>query len=519
MAFTKTEVEAALKKPTNEYGVEADLKYFEANVNYPAIMDYLTGASTSLQQLQQHYDYIWGALTNLIKTIEPPSADDELVMSLMRNPTMRNLSAYLSSWLVHYALKNPNERSFKAVLTQLTKSGLNESDMFDLFINVVDYYTRRSPQDINGTPLKAFLINHIKKATRLNAPGNHLNQVFFNVLEEGSPKSAESYLLQKLGTGNPGLEAYFIPYKNGAYLPAIVAHLRTPSDNINTIRDKLYTAIRLFESDAAQYENLLPSICKDFLQRSSAEYSRWEPGIHSPVFEEFDSAPFPYTSACYFFLFRHDKQEACRFLEELVEKKTYVSDKTLRVAFKFLGDDAFPFIEKVVRIDHGGVEHQRSLFSLLMDHFAPSMYLPLIWNMAANKSRPMRDMVAQTVAVRDPDAESKAIALLDHKSADARQTAALVLKLLSTASAAEAMLRTLDRESNDNARDILLQAAENFLPKEPDHAFIDSVVKAAADRGKLKKPQEDWLEEGQLPSLYDKEMLYLLIGCVFSFIA
>jgi hypothetical protein len=507
MAFTKKEIEEAIKKSVGDFGIEPDMKYFEANINYPVIMDYLTGVTSSLQHLQQDYAYIWHPLINLLKSIEPPSTDDELVMNVMRHPTLSQLSGYLSSWLVNYALSNPNERSFKAVLTQLMKSGLNDADMFDLFINVVNKNNRRSPQEIEGTPLRTFLINHIKRATRLNSPGSHWNQLFFSLLEDANPKTAGSYLLQRLGTENPDIASMFITYKNGAYLPLIVSHLRNSSDNINIniIRDKLYTAIRLYESDASRYEDLLPPLCRDYLQRSSAEHTRWEVGILSDAFEEFKSSQMPYTSASYFFLFRNDKNEACKFLGELVEKKTYVSEKTLSIALKYLGADAYSYIEKVVKTDYAGVEHQRSLFNLLLTHFEPSAYLPLIWSMGGNKSRPMRELVAQTVASLDPEAEAKAISLLDHKTADARQTGALVLKLLSTSTAAEAMLRTLDKDSNDNARDVLLQAAENFLPKEPGRAFIDNMVKAAADRGKLKKPLEDWLDETQLSALYDKQ--------------
>jgi len=119
------------------------------------------------------------------------------------------------------------------------------------------------------------------------------------------------------------------------------------------------------------------------------------------------------------------------------------------------------------------------------------------------KSKPLKEMVTRIVVEKDPAAESKAIELLGSKSADTRQTAALILTQFSSPASAAAITNALNKESNDNARDILLQAVAGSLPVTPDKAFIDAMVEGARGRGKLKKPVEEWLDESSLPPVYD----------------
>jgi hypothetical protein len=123
--------------------------------------------------------------------------------------------------------------------------------------------------------------------------------------------------------------------------------------------------------------------------------------------------------------------------------------------------------------------------------------------MAGNKSKQLKELVANIVVTNDPDAEKKAIDLLKSKSADVRQTAALVLTYFSSPAANAAIAETLSAETSDNARDILLQALASSLPEKADDNFIKTMVAAARERGKLGKPVEAWLDENSLPSLYD----------------
>ena len=64
------------------------------------------------------------------------------------------------------------------------------------------------------------------------------------------------------------------------------------------------------------------------------------------------------------------------------------------------------------------------LIGLLRRKFESPQYLPLIWKLAGNKSKPLKELVAQIVAEKDPGAEEKAIGLLEHKNSETRQTAA-----------------------------------------------------------------------------------------------
>ncbi len=190
-------------------------------------------------------------------------------------------------------------------------------------------------------------------------------------------------------------------------------------------------------------------------------------------------------------------------LKDAFAKKVYIPFETLQIVKFHLGKDAFPYIEMAIHSDKGGIDHYRKVIGLLQTEFDPSQYLPLIWKLAGNKSRPIKELVARIVAEKDTGAEAIAIELLESKSADLRQTAALVLTQFSSVSATNAITTVLHKEANDNARDVLLQAVAGALPVEGDKSFIDGMVNAARERGKLNKPVEPWLDEALLPPLHD----------------
>ena len=168
-----------------------------------------------------------------------------------------------------------------------------------------------------------------------------------------------------------------------------------------------------------------------------------------------------------------------------------------------LGQDAFPYLQRDLETGHGGIDHYRALIGLMQEKFDPEQYLPPIWKLAGNKSKPLRELVAKVVSEKDTAAEMKAIELLNNKSADVRQTAALILTQFSSPAANEATSNALNKETSDNARDILLQSVAHMLPVKADEKFINEMVEAAKQRGKLNKPVEAWLDENSLPLLYD----------------
>ena len=221
-------------------------------------------------------------------------------------------------------------------------------------------------------------------------------------------------------------------------MPAILNFIQDGQNaNLHTLQLKFNAAIRLYEQDNSKYADIAVRLSSQYLDYLFAgnQNNKWESGYHLKEFAGADLGYLPYSTCAFHILLQKDKAKALEILRDLVSKKFYVSPRTLEMAQRHLGHDAFPYIEMAVQADNGGIDHYRSLIALLEQKFDSSQYLPLVWKLAGNKSRPLKELVAKIVAENDDNAEAKAIELLENKSAEVRQTAALVLTQFSSPAA------------------------------------------------------------------------------------
>ena len=517
MAFTIEEVERALTTAKEEWGMyHRDPVGLKDSLNYPIITGYLTGQISSIQGIQQdNHTFLWGSLINLLKNIDPPSANDQLVLDVIHHPDLLPyMTHYYKHWLLGHTFNNGTEKSFQAVLTQLRQLGLNDDDIFNLFIFSIRYDDEKEVT-IDNTPLKEFLVAHIMKSKRLIYPKQGYSQwdndwslLYFQLLEETRPEFAADYSLYGMFSerNNPAL--FFTQYKQGKYLPGILSFISNQQDDkLPTIQLKFGSAIRLFETDSTTHEQLMIKLAIQYLNyfRMFHPREKWESGFHLEEFTGTDLSYLPYSSCAFHFLLEKDKTSALNILKDWLDKKIYIPFETIQVVHHHLGADILPYLQLVLQADNGSIDHYRKLIGMLQKEFKPLQYLPLIWTMTNNKSRSVKEMVARIIAENDTEAETKSIGLLEHKNADTRQTAALILREFSSENAMNAITRILNKESNDNARDILLQVAAVSLRGDVSDHFIQSMVNAAFDRGKLSKPIEPWLDETELPPLYKKD--------------
>jgi hypothetical protein len=512
MAFTLQEIEQVLSVPYHEgYQPNGSLKN---SGNYPIIVDYLSGQSKSLQGLQ--YDnniYHWGSVVRLLRNVEKPSANDQLVLDLVLDPFLGNyLQGYFTHWLVSYVKSNPSDSAFNTVLNYFYKFNYTDDQVFNYLLNMLQDPRTNERFSLDGhKALKKFLTDHIKNARQLIHP--HFgtlgwNIVYFTLLEEVRPQWAVDYAFHGAVLHNPHALGQLASYNKGRYLPLIIEFLRNQQNpNLNTLQAKFYAALFFYDSDPGKYKELAVEMSQQYLDYTRIhgnEYIRWEGGYSLKELAKEEWRHLGFTSCAFYLLLKYERASGMQALEALLEKKSFVPIQTLQVLSYHLGTDAFPYVLRALESDNssGGVEYYKSLFGLLKERYEPHAYLPSLWKFTSTKSKPLKELVASTLAEIDTEAEAKAIALLENKNAETRQTAALILSRFSTATAKEAINKVLDKETNDNARDILLQTIADSLPQDASREFIDSMIAAAKERGKLNKPVEAWLHENELPALY-----------------
>jgi hypothetical protein len=517
MAFTIEEIEKALVTPREEWPM-----YFPQNVerhksgNYPIIIDYLTGKSNSLNGLQPDNEiFFWNTLINLFTSIENVSAKNQLLLDVIYDPTMFPFMQHsFNHWLLLYVFNNRTDKAFQAVLNQFRKQGMNDDAIFQHLVFSIGFGNTETPVNIDKTPLKQFLSNHIQKAQKLIYPThvylswqNDWSHFYFTLLEEARPGLATEYVLHGMYADRNNPVLFFIDYKQGKYLPAILSFLTNQqNDNLKTMQVKFDSAIRLYEADANQFTELVLQVSNQYIEYCNIHKLRekWENGTDLKDFADTEMSYLTYSSCAIHLLFKHQKERAFEVVDNWKRDKIFINFKTLRIIHYHLQNESFVYFEAAVKSDNsvGGIEYFREVIGFVQKNFETAEYLPLAWSLVNNKSKPVRELVAKVLAEKDITAETKAISLLESKSADSRQTAALILSYFSTQEAKAAVMKVINTESNDNARDILLNTIADSLPSNASMEIIADTVEAAKKRGKLNKPVEAWLEEDDLPSLF-----------------
>jgi len=430
----------------------------------------------------------------------------------MQHPlVLHYLSHNANHFLMQQALKQPSGTGIKMVLQQFRKQNMSDDDIFNFFVVSIPF---EANQTLVKSELTEFLLRHVKQSPKLTPPtyaysswGNEWHLLYFKLLEEGQPALAKEYALLSISSQRNNFAAFFSEYKNGENLAGIISFLTNKQNyNLETIQSKFSFAVKLHIINEHKYQPLIIEMAKQYLSHIAVNSLKqnWERHIYLKESEKDNLNSLPTSAAAFHFLLQYEKESALQLLQELVRQKAFIRVPVLTILEHHLGKESFPFVEMAFAADAatGGIEYIRSIVDLLQQKFEPQQFLPLTWSLVNSKSKPIRELVAKVIAEKDSAAEEKAIALLQNKNSETRQTAAIILGYFDSAATKDAVMKVLHTEGNDSARDILLQAVADNLPTNASMGFIEDMVQAAKSRGKLNKPVEAWLDESMLPPLF-----------------
>src|SRR6187551_2739034 len=234
MAFTLAQVENAFAINNDVVSFHIDITEVRKTVNYEVIIDYLTGKTNSLAGLQQdNNNYLWIQLVNLLKDFEKPSANDHLILDIIRHPDMIHImDNVFSVWLINYALTHTSENSLQAVINQFRANGMTDDEIFGFFILHIGFGAHED-LNIEGTALKKYLADHIKRAKQLVYPragylqwNDAWSMFYFRLVEEARPEFATEYVLYGIYSERTCPVVFFDNYRKGHYLPVILDFLQ-----------------------------------------------------------------------------------------------------------------------------------------------------------------------------------------------------------------------------------------------------------------------------------------------------
>ncbi len=201
--------------------------------------------------------------------------------------------------------------------------------------------------------------------------------------------------------------------------------------------------------------------------------------------------------------------------KEVLKKGYTFGAETARVLMKYLPEVAAPLLLEEIKNLFNlvvGPQHYRwygdnpntrlNQFLTLLSSRQYEPILSVLWAQSTAERKAVGEMVARQLARYGDRVIPEAVALLSHKKAPVRQTAALLLSLLDTEAARIPLLAALNAETNDDARDLMLASLDGRLPQAETREALAEQIDKAGKRGKLAKPLEPWLEVTALPPLF-----------------
>ncbi|UPY80133.1 HEAT repeat domain-containing protein [Leptospira weilii] len=190
-----------------------------------------------------------------------------------------------------------------------------------------------------------------------------------------------------------------------------------------------------------------------------------------------------------------------------VEKTKVLDLNVVGVAVKYLGQDAVDIAGEALDMtikndDIAG--HFRQAFNIL-SNLDYSKYYDKTWEIVKSEFKKVSETACLTLSrLLEKQVVPKALELLNEKQAHVREAGALVLSLLSTLDSVESLKPLLEKEKNDDIRNLVVGVVYK-APVELGFEEAKRRISVAKALGKLDKPLAKWLDESKLPEILWKD--------------
>jgi hypothetical protein len=139
----------------------------------------------------------------------------------------------------------------------------------------------------------------------------------------------------------------------------------------------------------------------------------------------------------------------------------------------------------------------------LAGSWQPAQLVEILWPFFEHKSRWVREAAARALGRAGESAVARTVPLLQDPASDRRRWAALLLGSVRTTAALEAMEARLDDETDDDVRDLMLEALDSSRAESGRPITrADIAERVARSASAIKAKLAPWLDESRLPLLH-----------------
>ena len=503
-----------------------------------AVGAYLAGETEELPQVGMQYAYYFYRLTELIGS---PANWGELQEKIFRiitqpvcweNPNTQyegfsnQIFNYLNNYL--YNINEENKQAFNLIIEMLRKNGISNENILSRIIMNSYHNFFRNGDDVTaaGEFVRTFNDDDIMLCIRKFAKTNYSHY-------------------------NDQLVHLFYPVRKNLIINNIHDFVPVTTNYYNQKEVATYTVIYLLKQDAKffapfvekwlsqieaaacvyllqkQLVEELPEIYKSqelafshrYLEMIGTEIKNYSAGTSRYFYESsnWDSISgkyIPYSTIELGIILEKGEENLAKLeIKEMPEQyathfienygKMPIEENTLNVIHQHLGQKSLPILMEAFHCNatKAGNNYFKHLFSLIstLDH---SKYEEEIWALAKNKAKKVREALAAFLAKRGESVIERANALLSEKTADLRQTGALILSKIDSQKVKDLLKDVVDSEKNDDTRELIIESlGEKFVFPQNETDTL-AAISAAKSRGKLDKTLASWLDEEKMPSVY-----------------
>lgn len=294
-------------------------------------------------------------------------------------------------------------------------------------------------------------------------------------------------------------------------------------------------AVFLINEDAVKYEAVVIDALNKYQIDEGSKFgiyrliNRLQQGRHADVLRSIAEAHLAYFKAdnqtgsyfhepkvfserldeAYFdWLFDADPKQAIERVTQFFQESTFLNYRIFPYVVKKFPAEGLELLRTALKKDPGKlpqyveVEYYKTIFELLLA-FDLNLFKKDLLEFAVERAgKRSRELACELVSKLGDSIFQDAQSLLQGKTVDERVTGALILSLVPSTAAKTALNEGVDKETNDDTRDIILEslATERF-GKPFTQAQVKDMIALAAKRKKLNKWNEKWIDESVLPGL------------------
>lgn len=494
-----------------------------------SLFRYLKGEDTNVPLLQaSHYHLFYPVFTLFGKIEDWGELEDRAMRALTQNNIWARYSVtagksgankylmdyyFMAYWFNTQYYTHPTESFLQAVVEKLKLYEVTEIDFLWMLLNCYYYGTTdqvNGKQEINS--FGKFILSHAKKdfmlvkniVKTLNKWRDYvlliaqyepqllqpyLHEAIEITVNYNNEKDTDLHTALELLKINPTLyEPYIVKAADEVENPATQFNLY---EALATHFPQKYKDMKL--EKCYLYLQTLKKQIENRLQQSY--FYHYEETKHVKTKNEW--MPISYIAVKT--ILQADKEKGKTFLQDFLPTMPIIQPAVLEALSEELKEKAATLLLKLVdvHVKHTAADYYKVLFNCL-SRYDYSEHEAAVWELTKHKSKKLRSVVAVTLGKLGEKSLDRAIALINDKKADARQTGALILSLIGTPAAVAPLADIIEKETNDEARDIILQTLGEKLPQPQNETDAKAKIKHAEARGKLGKPIVKWLDDETL---------------------